>query len=78
MIYGFSVPVIFSKETQSKIIFSPQIGIDNAKVGALTDILSQILQDPAYQQLRNVEQLGKYLHHLQKDMDAIDYNIHVV
>jgi len=35
-----------------------QIGIENARQNALLDLLSHILSDPAYQQLRNAEQLG--------------------
>jgi len=35
-----------------------QVGIESARENALLDLLSHILSDPAYQQLRNVEQLG--------------------
>eukprot|EP00026_Physarum_polycephalum_P000474 Phypoly_transcript_00475.p1 GENE.Phypoly_transcript_00475~~Phypoly_transcript_00475.p1 ORF type:complete len:990 (+),score=181.17 Phypoly_transcript_00475:1631-4600(+) len=35
-----------------------QIGPENARQNALLDLVSHILSDPAYQQLRNVEQLG--------------------
>lgn len=35
-----------------------QIGPESARSSALLDLVSHILSDPAYQQLRNVEQLG--------------------
>lgn len=35
-----------------------QIGAESARLNALVDLVSHILSDPAYQQLRNVEQLG--------------------
>ncbi len=38
-----------------------KLGLENAKDNALLELLSRMLADPAYQQLRNVEQLGVFL-----------------